>query len=206
MQESGFGGLQTYPGEQPQSELLPVSCGVAGTVFNGAAQVTICEIVALLRMETGEGGDVVPVGCVAPIIEAITEAIPAVLSDDGSTIAGDSDCNIDTVAPGPVTVTVWADTVNVVMKMLVIPGWVKVIVVPACVIVVGMPGRVVVIAEVIVEAGIITVVPGPVTVRSEPLIVVPGSVIISPGLVTVVPGTVIVVKDPEIDVVIVLAA
>lgn len=88
--------------------------------------------------------------------------------------------------------------------MLVISGWIETTVVPARVNVVGIPGRLVVIVEVIVEAGITTVVPRPVLVSPET--VVPGSVIVSPGLVTVVPDTVIVTKDPEIDVVIVLAA
>jgi len=92
------------------------------------------------------------------------------------------------------------------MKMLVISGWIETTVVPARVNVVGIPGRLVVIVEVIVEAGTTTVVPGPVLVSLEPVAVVPGSVIVSPGLVTVVPDTVIVAKDPEIDVVIVLAA
>jgi hypothetical protein len=157
----------------------------------------------VLRIETGEGDDV-PCGCVAPIIEAIADAIPPVLVDDDTVIAGGGDCKTDTVAPGPVTVMVWADIVNVVMKMLVISGWIETTVVPARVNVVGIPGRLVVIVEVIVEAGITTVVPRPVLVSPET--VVPGSVIVSPGLVTVVPDRVIVTKDPEIDVVIVLAA
>jgi len=38
--ESGLGGLQTKPGAQPQSALGPVSCGVTGAEFVGAAQVT----------------------------------------------------------------------------------------------------------------------------------------------------------------------
>lgn len=105
MQESGFGGLQTYPGEQPQSASLPVSWGFTGAVFNGAAQVVTCETVAVLRIETGEGDDV-PCGCVAPIIEAIADAIPPALFDDDIVIAGGEDCKTDTVAPGPVTVMV----------------------------------------------------------------------------------------------------
>ena len=38
--ESGLGGLQTKPGEQPQRASGPVSCGVTGAELVGAAQVT----------------------------------------------------------------------------------------------------------------------------------------------------------------------
>jgi len=62
-------------------------------------------MVAVLRIEAGEGGDV-PCGCVAPITEAIADAMPPVLFDDDTVTAGEGDCKIDTVAPGPVTVMV----------------------------------------------------------------------------------------------------
>jgi hypothetical protein len=209
LQESGFGGLQTYPGEQPQSASLPVSCGVTGAVLDGAAQVVICEMVTLLSIMMGDGDGVVSGGFVAPIIEAIITAIPPVVVEDdtvlctaGAVLAGKA----VTVGPGLATVTVCAGIANVVIKILVMPGWVDITVVPACVNVVRIPGRLVVMVEVMVEAGITRVVPWLVTVRPEPVIVVPGSVTISPGPVIVVPGRVIVVKDPKIDVVIVLAS
>ena len=205
MQESGFGGLQTYPGEQPQSASLPVSCGVTGAVLDGAAQVVICEMVTLLSIVSGDGDGVVS-GCfVAPIIEAIITAIPPVVVEDDTVLCAAGAVLASkavTVGPGPVTVTVCAGVAKVVMKILVMPGWVETTVVPACVNVVRIPGRLVVMVKVMVEAGITRVVPWAVTVRPEPVIVAPGSVTISPGPVIVVPGRVIVVKDPKIDVIV----
>jgi hypothetical protein len=125
LQESGFGGLQTYPGEQPQSASLPVSCGVTGAVLDGAAQVVICEMVTLLSIVTGDGDGVVSGSFVTPIIEAIITAIPPVVVEDdvvlcaaGAVLAGKA----VTVGPGVVTVTVCAGIANVVMKILVMPG------------------------------------------------------------------------------------
>jgi len=205
LQESGFGGLQTYPGEQPQSASLPVSCGVTGAVLDGAAQVVICEMVTLLSIVSGDGDGVVS-GCfVAPIIEAIITAIPPVVVEDDTVLCAAGAVLASkavTVGPGPVTVTVCAGVAKVVMKILVMPGWVETTVVPACVNVVRIPGRLVVMVKVMVEAGITRVVPWAVTVRPEPVIVAPGSVTISPGPVIVVPGRVIVVKDPKIDVIV----
>jgi hypothetical protein len=167
---------------------------------------------------------------VTPTIEAIKAAIPTVVVEDDAVLCaagGVLASKTVTVAPGPVTVMVCAGIENVVMKMLVMPGWIETTVVPSCVNVVITPERLVVIVEVTVEAGITRVVPEPVTVRPEAVIVLAswvtsisevtvmaGSVnvvgtvtsdIDIEAVVTVEAGSVMVVRAPEIIVVIVEA-
>jgi hypothetical protein len=48
VQESGLGGLQTKPGEQPHRASGPVSCGVTGAEFVGAGQVTTDSVTVLV--------------------------------------------------------------------------------------------------------------------------------------------------------------
>lgn len=113
------------------------------------------------------------------------------------------------VCPGLIEVVVDAGMVWVTVNVVMEPGSIETMVLPACVKVVGIPGSVEVTTEVIVDAGMVTVVPGCVTVSPGAVIVVtwPGRVVTDPGSVEIdvkVTGeAVIVVKEPEIDVVIV---